>query len=165
MAAYRRTIRPNRSLDAAGRRASLAVIAAGALLVGTAAAALGAWPVMPFAGLEVGLLALAFRHVARHSDDFECLEIEGDAVRFTARDGAATSGLEGNLRWMRLEQWHDRNRCRLVLCYAGRRHSIGRLLSDAQRGEWAEELAGVLGVSRQRGYTRRREARNEQSEF
>lgn len=165
MAAYRRTIRPNRSLDAAGRRVCLGAIAAGTLLVATAATLIGAWPVLPFAGLEVGLVLLAFRHVTQHSDDFECLEIDGDAVRFTVRRAAAAGGFCGNRQWMALDWWHDRGRCRLALCYAGRREPIGQLLSDAQRTEWAQELAGMLGVTGQRGSTRTPPPRNEQSEF
>ena len=52
---------PNRSLGIRGWRCVPAVIAATTLGIGAAAAALGAWPVMPFAGLEVVVIWIAFR--------------------------------------------------------------------------------------------------------
>src|SRR3954447_20697924 len=71
---------PNRSLGRAGRRWALAAIAATTLGVAGFAASLGAWPVMPFAGLEVGLLALAFRIVQSHDADFERVEVDEHEV-------------------------------------------------------------------------------------
>src|SRR6267378_2000688 len=77
---------PNRSLGPLGRRWTLAAIAATTFAVAAGAAAIGAWPVMPFAGLEIALLALAFRVVQMHDGDFERLEIGEHEVRVEARD-------------------------------------------------------------------------------
>src|SRR3974390_3557251 len=66
---------PNRSLGPAGRRIFLGAMAVTTLGVAGFAAAIGAWPVMPFAGLEVALVVLAFHVVALHDADFERLEI------------------------------------------------------------------------------------------
>jgi len=66
---------PNRSLGPAARRWVLVAIAATPLGIAAAAWAIGAWLVMPFAGLEIAVLALAFHIVATHDADFERLEI------------------------------------------------------------------------------------------
>src|SRR5262245_27160207 len=72
--------RPNRSLGPAARRWVLLAIAATPVGLAVGAAAFGGWPVMPFAGLEVALLALAFRVIANHDADFERLEIGAHEV-------------------------------------------------------------------------------------
>ena len=80
--------RPNRSLGPVARRWALGAIAFTTLGVAAGAAAFGAWPVMPFAGLEVALLVVAFRLVARHDADFERLEIGEHEVRVEALDAS-----------------------------------------------------------------------------
>jgi uncharacterized membrane protein len=72
---------PNRSLGAQGRRWFLAALIATAFAVATLATIFGAWPVMPFAGLEVMLVLLAFHVVRAHDADFERLEIGEHEVR------------------------------------------------------------------------------------
>jgi hypothetical protein len=41
---------------------------------------LGYWPILPFAGLEVGVLAWAFRALRSREGDYETLTIDGDTV-------------------------------------------------------------------------------------
>src|SRR6202162_5738667 len=80
---------PNRSLGAAGRRWFLGALAATTFGIATGAAAFGAWPVMPFAGLEIALVLLAFHLVKLHDADFERLEIGEHEVRVGSRGGGA----------------------------------------------------------------------------
>lgn len=72
---------PNRSLGLEARRWALLTISATTLGVAAGASAFGAWPVMPFAGLEIALLAIAFHVLGRHDGDFERLEIGEHEVR------------------------------------------------------------------------------------
>lgn len=139
---------PNRSLGPLGRAACLAAIAATTLAVGAAAALLGAWPVLPFAGLEVALVAIAFRWLARHDGDFERLEIEGRTVRLRTRHAARSLELEGHAPWARLLVEDGPGGCRLGLRYAGRTVEFGRLLTEGRRREWAAELGRRLPVTR-----------------
>jgi uncharacterized membrane protein len=131
-----------------GRAACLAAIAATTLAIGAGAAALGAWPVLPFAGLEVLIVVAAFRAFARHDGDFERVEIEGAKVRLQTRSATRLTELEGHAPWARLvvEDWSGR--CGLGLRYAGRTIEFGRLLTEGRRREWAAELGRRLPVTR-----------------
>jgi uncharacterized membrane protein len=139
---------PNRSLGPLGRQACLAAVAAATLAVAAGAAALGAWPVLPFAGLEVAFVAFAFRAVARHDGDFERIEIEGARVRLQARRAARLVELEGHAPWARLVVKDGPGGIELGLRYAGRTVGFGRLLTDGRRREWAAELGRRLPVTR-----------------
>jgi len=139
---------PNRSLGPHGRRACLAAIAATTFAIAAAAAVLGAWPVLPFAGLEVALLVVAFRAFARHDGDYERLEIAGARVRLETRRAARLVALEGHAPWARLVVNEGSGRCGLGLMYAGRMVEFGRLLTEERRREWAAELGRRLPVTR-----------------
>ena len=58
-----------------------AVLALAVLAIGAGFALLGAWLVLPFAGLEVLLLGAAYVAYARHAADYERLEIEPGGLR------------------------------------------------------------------------------------
>ena len=139
---------PNRSLGPLGRTACLAAISATTVAVGSAAAVLGAWPVLPFAGLEVALVAIAFRSLARHDGDYERVVIEGGIVRLSLRHATRSEELEGHAPWARLVVEEGRGRLRLGLRYAGRTVEFGRLLTEGRRREWAAELGCRLPVTR-----------------
>jgi uncharacterized membrane protein len=138
---------PNRSLGAAARRWVLAVIAATTLGVAAGAWAFGAWPVMPFAGLEVAVLVLAFRIVARHDADFERLEIGEHEVRIEARDAQRMLRFVAYRPWARVVFRERGERCTLGLAYAGKVVPLGRLLSDEGRRRLAGQLRGWIPVT------------------
>ncbi|MCA3017407.1 MAG: DUF2244 domain-containing protein [Rhodocyclaceae bacterium] len=64
-----------------GRRLWVGLVAANAVLISLVAVAIGAWPILPFAGLEALLVIIAFAVVARHDQDFEQLEVVQDKFR------------------------------------------------------------------------------------
>lgn len=138
---------PNRSLGPRGRRWFLAAIGATTLVIAAAATAIGAWPVMPFAGAEVALLAIAFRVVARHDADFERLEIGEHEVSVEARDASAVTRFTAHLPWARVIMRSRGERCTLGLAYAGRVVPLGRLLSDEGRRKLAQDLRGRIAVT------------------
>jgi len=138
---------PNRSLGPAARRWVLAGIAATILLIACAAMAIGAWLVMPFAGLEIALLALAFHLVGVHDGDFERLEIGEGEVRVEARDANRVTRFVGHRPWARVVFRERGARCTLGLAYAGRMVPLGRLLSDEGRRRLAGQLRGWIPVS------------------
>jgi uncharacterized membrane protein len=138
---------PNRSLGPAGRRWFLGLIAATTLGVAAGAAALGAWPVMPFAGIEVALVALAFHIVRLHDADFERLEIVGHEVRVERREASCVTRFVAHRPWARLVVRESGASCSLGLAYAGRTVPLGRLLSDEGRRRLAGELRARLAVA------------------
>ena len=139
--------RPNRSLGVAGRRWALGAMAATTLGVAAGATAIGAWPVMPFAGLEIALLAFAFRVLGRHDADFERLEIGEHEVRVEAREARMLTRFVAHRPWVRVELRSSGHRCTLRLAYAGRTVPLGRMLSDEGRRRLAEAIRGRLPVT------------------
>lgn len=123
------------------------MIAATALGVAAGAMAFGAWPVMPFAGLEVAFLAFAFRVLGQHDADFERLEVGEHEVRLEARDASSHTRFVAHRPWARVEMAGRGTRCTLRLAYAGRAVPLGRMLSDEGRRALAESLRGRIPVT------------------
>jgi uncharacterized membrane protein len=138
---------PNRSLGAAGRRWFLGAVSATTLGVAAGATALGAWPVMPFAGLEIALLLLAFHLVRQHDADFERLEVGEHEVRVERREARALTRFVAHRPWVRVVVRERGGRCTLGLAYAGRTVALGRLLSDEGRRALARELGKRIAVT------------------
>jgi len=72
--------RPNSSLTAKGRVYAVMIIAAFSLAVAIAFSLIGAWFVLPFAGLELVGIGYAFYFIHCHSQDYESIVIVGDEV-------------------------------------------------------------------------------------
>lgn len=73
-------LRPNNSLSPEGGLKVVMAIFAIVLVVSAGFALIGAWLVLPFAGIEILALAYAFYSVYMHSDDYESITIAGDDV-------------------------------------------------------------------------------------
>jgi uncharacterized membrane protein len=115
-----------------------AALAAVVLVIGGAFAAAGAWLVLPFAGLEVLALGVAFLLHARHAADYERIELEPGRVAIEVTEGARTTRYE--LRGARVSMEHGR----LVLRAAQEEMEIGRYLGAEARAELAAELQQKL---------------------
>lgn len=139
--------RPNRSLGPGARRWALGMIVATTLGVAAGVMVFGAWPVMPFAGLEVAFLAFAFRVLGRHDADFERLEIGEHEVRLEAREADRHTRFVAYRPWARVVMAGGGTRCSLRLAYAGRAVPLGRMLSDEGRRRLAESLRGRITVT------------------
>ncbi len=129
---------------------SLAVFS---LIVAVVFAALGAWLILPFAGLEAMALYLAFDWGVRHSDDSEALVIRGDAVMLAVRENASTQHYEFNRVWAKLvveqrarivNSVHSVHSVRLALRSHGKEVEVGRYLDDGGRQRLARELKARL---------------------
>lgn len=120
-------------------------VASAAIGIGFAIA--GAWPVLPFVGLEIAALGAAFVVYARHAADYERIEIG------TGRLVVEVSEAE---RKQRFEL--DRSRARVVvekgsgygarvlLREAGKEVEVGRHLDAPSRIEFADELSRRLRI-------------------
>lgn len=137
---------PNRSLGVVARRWVLAWIALTSLGIATGAAALGAWPVMPFAGIEVLLVALAFHVLRRHDKDYERLVIGEHEVRVEARSARSVVEFVAYRPWAVIEVRDRGTRCTMSLAYAGRVVPVGQLLTDEGRRELARVLRGHIAL-------------------
>jgi uncharacterized membrane protein len=133
----------NNSLSRSDRQWVFRFIFGVSILIATAFAAFGAWPVLPFAGLEMAVLCAAFRCVDRHAADYEILEINGDRVRIEIREGADVRRVELNRHWAQVVM-DDAGRRRLALRSHGREVEFGRHLTHQERERVARELRQQL---------------------
>jgi uncharacterized membrane protein len=139
--------RRNNSLSSAGRNLVVGSLAAIALVISLAFALRGAWMILPFAGLEVLVVYLAFRCLERHAGDFESLSIQDDRVLIVRRERGEVSRHEFNRYWAQVvlqpSQWG--RQVVLALRSHGRQVEFGRHLTEEQRYEMARTISGELG--------------------
>lgn len=119
-------------------------LAAFSLAVAVVFSALGAWLILPFAGLEAIALYWAFSWVKRHAQDSESLVIRGDAVVLAVREQAHTRRYEFNRAWARLVVQRRRWDVRLALRSHGNEVEVGRYLDGGGRQRLARELKARL---------------------
>lgn len=136
--AFSLVARRNNSLSSGGRHLVFAFIFVVSVGVAIAFALLGAWPILPFAGLEMLVLYVAFRHVDRHAADFERIAVEGDKVHVESFEAGNIRHHEFNRHWARLVV--DSGGNRLALRSHGRELEIGRFVNSERRIEMAREL-------------------------
>ena len=77
---YKIIARPNNSLTADASIKLLAGLVGIVLVVGLSFLHIGAWLVLPFAGLEILGFVYAFYYIRMHSADFESITIERDRI-------------------------------------------------------------------------------------
>jgi uncharacterized membrane protein len=102
VADYKVVVRPNCSLSSRGMMLVVAIIATFSLLIGISFTLIGAWLILPFAGLEVLAVAYAFYYIHCHSGDYESITIEGDTVSIEKRDYKYDSRTVFNRYWARI---------------------------------------------------------------
>lgn len=102
----------------------------------------GAWLILPFAGVELLGLHLAFRYVDRHAADYERVVIEGDRLNVEVLDGGRMSRFELNRYWAQVVCAADGRR--LALRSHGRELEIGRHMNEEQRLAVAREIKREL---------------------
>jgi len=101
----------------------------------------GAWLVLPFAGLEVGVLVWAFRHLGSHADDYEKITIRDDRLSVECRDAGRVSCHEFNRHWARVVAVSDPCGARqIALRSHGRQVEVGRCLTPDAREALLQEL-------------------------
>lgn len=142
--AYLLVAQRNNSLSRSNRQWAFSFIFGVSILIALAFAAFGAWPVLPFAGLEMAVLYAAFRYLDRHAADYECLEIKEDRVRIEIREGTAVRRVELNRHWAQVVIDDAAGRRRLALRSHGREVELGRHLTDEERDRVGRELLQQL---------------------
>ncbi len=140
-AGFSRVARRNNSLSSTGRFLVFAFLFAVSVGIAAGFALLGAWLILPFAGLEMLVLYLAFRCMDRRAGDFERIAITGDRVEIEIREAGRLESFELNRCWAQLVGGDDG---RLALRSHGRDVRIGRHLNDEQRLALKHEIGRHL---------------------
>ena len=141
-AEYVSIVRRNNSLSSSGR-----LLVFGFLLVVSVGIAtgfsliFGAWPILPFAGIEMAVLFAAFRYVERHAGDYERIAIRGALVSVEVQDGSSVMRRDMNRYWSRIVCADDG---RVALRVHDNEVEIGRHLTGERRLELARELEREL---------------------
>ena len=140
---YVYTARRNNSLSSIGRQLVFGFILTVSLGIAVAfSLVFGAWPIMPFAGIEMAALYLALRYIDRHAEDYERITIRGDRVAVEVREGSRVTRHELNRCWAQVVC--EPGGARLALRSHGRDVEVGRHVRDEQRVEMARELKREL---------------------
>lgn len=141
-----RVLSPHRSLASRNFHLLMGILGLASVALGVGFVAIGAWPVIGFFGLDVGLVYLAFRLNYRSARQSETIRLAGDA--FTV-ERVGVRGERRNWRfqpfWVRviLEERPDASN-RLVVASHGRSLAIGDFVSPAARRELAVTIREAL---------------------
>ena len=119
-----------------------AALACVVVAIGAGFAFVGAWLVLPFAGLEVLLLGSAYVMYARRAADYERIEL--DSGRLTVEVGQAqkTSRYEMDACRARVRLEEER----VLLLGARQQLELGRHLDADSRARFADELQKRLRI-------------------
>src|SRR6266851_9596695 len=147
---FERVLLPHRSLPPRGFHALMLLLGLVSLAVSIGFAAIGAWPICGFFGLDVAALYLAFRLSYRSARRREVLRLAGDD--FTV-ERVSIYGERATWRfqpfWLRivLEERADGSN-HLVVASHGRSLVIGDFLGAPMRRELADSLRTALNAWR-----------------
>ena len=141
-------IRPNQSLSWRGAVKIYTAITLCCLGIGIAFALHGFWPVLPFAGLEVVVLGIAFYLCLSRSQVREVVTVNADVVTVEKGRHQPEEYWECPRVWARVAlehspiAWYPR---RLTVAFQGQQVEIGQCLNEEERGVLAEELQQMIG--------------------
>ena len=108
---------------------------------------LGAWPILPFAGLECLGLFLAWKWLKLHEEDHERIYIEGNLLSVNVKNGKKLKKETFNTEWVQVILEDSRPGCktRLVLRGHGVDLEIGKLLGDNGKKKLAGDIRRLVG--------------------
>ena len=139
---YSCTARRYNSLSSSNRLLAFGFIAVVSMVIAVAFAWLGAWLILPFAGIELVVLFCVARHLERHAQDYERLTVRGEVVEMEVVDAGKVERREFNRRWAQVICEHDGSR--LALRSHGHEVVFGRHLSGDERLAVARALRDEL---------------------
>ena len=138
--------RPNQSLSSSGGR--LLLIAATCISGGIAITFcfFGAWPVVPFAGLEIAALLWAMQRNREKAGDFERITIETGRLTIDSKNGLHREHHEFNPCWAKLQCSASDSLKTMVLQIRshGETVAIGNLLTEEQKSLLANAIKQAL---------------------
>jgi uncharacterized membrane protein len=107
-------------------------------------ACVGAWPVLPFAGIEIAALAAAFYVNGRHAADYERIALVEGRLLVEASEAGRLQRHEFNPQWLRIDERRSGQDLRLLLRWRGSELEIGRHLAADRRASLAARLRSSL---------------------
>jgi uncharacterized membrane protein len=143
--------RRSSSLSPAGRILAFGSLAVVTVVISLGFAMHGAWPVVPFAGLECLGLYIAYRWLKRHQDDYQCVSIDGERVVVETREGSEVRRSAFSRAWAQvvIEDAAD-GQSGVFIRSHGRAVEIGKWLTGEARMETARRLKRQISEDQSR---------------
>jgi uncharacterized membrane protein len=138
---------PNCSLTPREARQFFALCAGGSLTVAAFFVANGYWPVLPFAGLELALLAFALWASLRRRHHVQTVEIGETEITITTRDPRGERASQFSRHWAKVTLRDPRGwqPSRLLIESHGRACEIGAFLTEEERRALGRRLIALVG--------------------
>ena len=133
-------LKRNCSISPAGLLWVYGLIAAVTLGIAAVFAALGAWVILPFAGIEVVALGIAFALNGRHAADYERIELGAGSLTVEVCESDSVRRHEFNPARASVMVAGAGRSMRVMLEAPGRSLEIGRHLHERARLDLAGEL-------------------------
>ena len=112
--------------------------------IAAAFAALGAWMILPFAGIEILALGIAFALNGRHAGDYERIQLGDGSVKVEVCESDSVRCHEFSAAWASVRVAGEGSSMRVLLGVPGRSLEIGRHLQAQARIDLADELTKRL---------------------
>lgn len=145
---HRIELAPNCSLTPQGARLFVGSLAAVTFAVAGFFALQGFWPVLPFAGLEIGLLAWAVRASMRRGAEREVILVSEADVVIERRAPSGSRRTVFPRHWARVTLRGPQpalHPSRLTIESHGRACEVGRFLTEDERRRLAVQLEQLVG--------------------
>ncbi len=139
---------PRCSLTPSGARAFVAIVGATTFGVAVLFALQGLWPVLPFAGLEIALLAWAVRASMREGSKRETITLDDQSITIRRRSQAGEHFLVFPRHGSKVKLHAPSTALhpsRLTLESPGQACEVGRFLTEDERRSLAARLKQLVG--------------------
>ena len=143
-------IRPNQSITWSDTVLIYVGILSVSSIVAIGFALLGLWMVLPFAGLEMVLIAVVFYRCALRARDYEVIAIDDDEIKIERQCRRPGESVSFQRYWARIRLVPPLRRneaSRLVVSSHGRSVEIGTWLNESEKKELAGSLSRLINDS------------------
>ena len=140
-------LRPNQAPAWRQIRWFFLCIACTSLTVAASFAAMGFWPILPFAGLEIGALGVALYVTAKRAEIREVVSVDADRIKVARGRRRPEQRWEFQSVWTQVQLESPVSKLypsRLVIRSHGRELELGRFLVEEERQQLAGELRLTL---------------------
>ena len=146
-AAHHFDLAPHCSLSACGAALFFASVCVPTFGIAGAATVLGYWPILPFAGAEIALLAWALKTNMARRFEHEHIEVTESEVVIEQSRGTPRR-IVFPRHWSQVKIRRPKSplhRGQLVIESHGRSHEVGKFLTEEERRQLAAQLKLLIG--------------------
>ena len=144
-------VRPNQSLSWHGNLTVLASLGIVMAIIAVGFAVMGLWLVLPFAGLELAVVAAGLYVTSRRLANSEVISLSPSSVKVETGYRYPASSRRVKRHWARIDLCNGASRVqpsRLYIRSHGEAIEVGACLTDKEREKLAHELRRLLADQR-----------------